>query len=488
VNKPPSYDTPRKGKRFARKPADATMPVYAYKPGKKAPPKAEAKPAPKPAVIAPPTSAETLAGLPARRAALAMVEAALDRRGGFDEAHGLSLFAKLEGGDRAFARMLASATLRGLGKIDALLDQKLQSPPGDNVRNLLRLGAAQILFDLAPAFAAVSTTLAMAETPAGLARYKGLINAVLRGIDRAGGAELLNSLDASANAPPWLFARWTSAYGAERALAIAEVISQTPATDITVKSAEDTSRITEALEGQVLATGSIRTERRGDLTEWPEFADGTWWVQDAAAAIPTRLLQVQPGEAALDLCAAPGGKTMQLAAAGAEVTAVDRSATRLKRVAENLARVKLEAKLITADAASLPADTQYDAVLLDAPCSATGTFRRQPDVLWGATPMDIIKLAGVQSRLLDKAADLTKPQGRLVYCVCSLEPEEGEAQIAAFLQRHPNFQRGPIDPAHFGLTAAAMTPDGDIRLLPAPADDTPAGGQDGFFAALLTRI
>ena len=379
-------------------------------------------------------------------------------------------FAALSGPDRAFARMLASTLLRGLGKIDFVLDQRLKSPPPDEVRMLLRLGAAQILFGLAPAFAAVSTTLALLERAPRTIRFKGLANAVLRGIDREGGQKLAEALDSALNAPAWLLSRWRGAYGDAATDAISRLILETPPTDITPLDPAKAEEIATALEGVVLTTGSIRTSRKGEVSEWPGYGEGLWWVQDAAAARPALLLDIRSGETVLDMCAAPGGKTMQLAAAGAAVTALDRSDRRLDRLRENLARLNLSAELIAADAAAYEATRIFDAVLLDAPCSATGTFRRHPDVLWGARPADIARLSVVQAALLDNAARLTRPGGRLVYCVCSLEPEEGEAEATGFLKRHPEFHRH----------GEAM------RLLPATGD-APDGGQDGFFAVRFDR-
>jgi 16S rRNA (cytosine967-C5)-methyltransferase len=227
----------------------------------------------------------------------------------------------------------------------------------------------------------------------------------------------------------------------------------------------------------------VRTGRRGDVAIWPGFTEGVWWVQDAAAAIPARLLEVQPGQTALDLCAAPGGKTLQLAAAGAQVTALDKSAARLTRLSDNLARTGLAAEVVVADAATWRDGRSFDAVLLDAPCSATGTFRRHPDVLWAAKPSDVASLAALQSRLFDAAAAKVKLGGRLVYCVCSLEPEEGEAQVAAFLQRHPDFAIDPIAAGEGGAPEASLRPDGTLRILPHHRP----GGVDGFYAARLRR-
>jgi 16S rRNA (cytosine967-C5)-methyltransferase len=367
------------------------------------------------------------------------------------------------------------ATLRHLGPIDAALQSRLKKPPPERVVQILRLGVAQVFVLKTPAHAAVGTSVDLVAREKGAQMFKGLVNAVLRGLTREppelGDPDLL--------APSWLYARWRAAYGADEARAIAGAIAGEPATDLSLRDPGDGAALAESLEGAVLPGGTVRTERRGDVATWPGFAEGQWWVQDASAAIPARLLGLKPGETALDLCAAPGGKTLQLAAAGAEVTAVDRSAPRLKRVAENLARTGLKAEIVTADAGSWGDKRAFDAVLLDAPCSATGTFRRHPDVLWAAKPGDIASLAAVQARLLDVAARRLKPGGRLVYCVCSLEPEEGEAQAAAFLARRPGVALDPIAAGEGGAPAASVRPDGTLRILPHHL----AGGTDGFYVA-----
>ncbi len=408
-----------------------------------------------------------------------MVFAALDRRSGLDESVGGPALAALEPRDRAFARALAMTVLRRKGGIDRILQQRLAKPPPDEVLALLALGAAQLLWLETPAHAAVSTTMALAEAQRSGRAFKPLINAVLRRIGRDGPPDL----PAEVWAPDWLLARWRAAYGEAAAQAIAALIPEEPAADLTPKDPDDATALAEAVGGQVLRGGSVRTDRRGDLSDWPGFDEGRWWVQDASAAIPARLLHVRPGETALDLCAAPGGKTLQLAAAGAEVTAVDRSAARLERVRQNLERMGLKAEVVAADAGAWDDPRQFDAVLLDAPCASTGTFRRHPDVLWAARPADIAKLAEVQRRLLAAAARKVKPGGRLVYCVCSLEPEEGEGQVAPFLAAHPDFRLGPVTDGEGGAPAASLTPEGALRILPCHLE----GGTDGFFAVRFVR-
>ena len=417
--------------------------------------------------------------LVARAQALTLLEAALSRRAGLEEAAAAPAFRALEARQRGFARALVLTTLRRLAQIDRLLDARLQKAPPEPVRQLLRLGAAQLLFMDTPAFAAVDTTVRLAAGRNDTRPFKGLINAVLRRLGREA-AE-----DAGSAAPEWLHARWRAAYGEAAAELIAAQIPREPPTDLSLKPSQAPEPIADAVEGRLLPGGTLRTDRRGDIADWPGYAEGGWWVQDAAAAIPVRLLALGEGETALDLCAAPGGKTLQMAATGARVTAVDRSPARLRRVVENLARTGLEAETVAADAGAWSDGRSFDAVLLDAPCSATGTFRRHPDVLWAARPGDIAQLAAVQSRLLDSAAERVRPGGRLVYCVCSLEPEEGEGQAAAFLKRWPDFVRAPISASEGGSPEEALTPEGDLRLLPSQWSEQ--GGLDGFFVARFRR-
>lgn len=418
--------------------------------------------------------------LAARREAARLLEAALARRNGLEEASASAGFAALSPQDRGFARALVLTTLRWLGPIDRALDAKLKSPPPDPVRTLLRLGAAQLWRMEVPAFAAVDTSVALAAAGRSTERFKGLVNAVLRGLGRDGPPEP----PPEQFAPPWLFARWRATYGDDRARAVAAAILAEPPTDLTLKDG-CAADLAEALDARRLPTGSLRTDRRGDVSGWPGYGEGGWWVQDAAAAVPARLLALQQDESVLDLCAAPGGKTLQLAATGARVTALDRSPTRLKRLRENLARTGLEAEVVAADAAVWPDERTFDAVLVDAPCTATGTFRRHPDVLWAARPGDMAPLVALQSRLLEAAADRTRPGGRLVYCTCSLEPEEGEAQIAAFLSRRPEFRRAGVTPDEAGAPSEGVTAAGDLRLLPSMWAEE--GGLDGFFIARLSR-
>ncbi|HEY7853476.1 MAG TPA: RsmB/NOP family class I SAM-dependent RNA methyltransferase [Caulobacteraceae bacterium] len=411
--------------------------------------------------------------LAARSAALKLLGAALGGRGGLESPLADLSLARLSPQDRAFARALTMATLRRLGPIDRALDARLQREPPPPVRDLLRLGLAQAFYLDTPAFAAVDTTVALAPKS-----LSGLVNAVLRGQLREGPP----SKDPEALAPAWLFARWRAAWGDAGARAIAGAIAEEPAGDLSPRGAPEPALV-EALEAEILPGGTLRTRRRGDISAWPGFDAGAWWVQDAAAAIPARLLAVQQGETVLDLCAAPGGKTFQLADAGAAVTALDRAAPRLRRLAESLARLNLAAEVVEADLRSWTDKRLFDAVLLDAPCSATGTFRRHPDVLWNTRPSDIGTLAMAQARLLGEAAARVRPGGRLVYSVCSLEREEGEDQVRGFLAAFGAFTLDPIAPGEGGSPPASLAPEGWLRILPHHL----AGGLDGFFIARFRR-
>lgn len=416
-------------------------------------------------------------GLPARRAALDLLAAALSQRAGLEDDSAAPGLAGLEHRDRAFARILVLTALRRLGPLDRALDARIPRPPPEIVRNILRLGAVQSLVLGAPPHAAVSASVDLAESLPEARRFKGLVNAVLRGLIR----EPPNLSDPEALAPSWLLARWSAAWGRPSALSVAAVIAEEPDMDLTLRN--DPGALTEALELTRVAADTWRTSRRGEVSAWEGFSEGRWWVQDASAAVPARLLNPRPGLTVLDLCAAPGGKTLQLAASGAAVTALDSSPARLRRVRENLERTGLTAEVIAADAATWDDGRTYDAVLLDAPCSATGTFRRNPDVLRAVKPGDIAALASTQARLLDAAARRVRPGGRLVYCVCSLEPEEGEGQVAGFLKRCADFALDPIAPGEGGAPPGSRLKDGTLRILPTHRP----GGTDGFFIVRFAR-
>lgn len=427
------------------------------------------------------------AGIAARQAALDMIRAVLARKRPLDEAiEEPGLLSSLSPRDRAFARLLATTVLRRIGELDAVIRSRLsQSLPrrATTVRDILRLGLAQILFLGTPAHAAVDTMVTLTGT-LGLGGYKRLVNAVLRRVAVEGPTVLAGAKTAQLNTPDWLWTSWARAYGADVAEAIARAHLEEPPLDLSVRAgSEDWA---ERLGALVLPTGTLRRPLGGAVTELPGYHLGAWWVQDAAAALPARLLGDVSGRAVADLCAAPGGKTAQLAAAGARVTAVDRSARRCDRLRENLARLGLEADVITADAANWRPEKPLDAILLDAPCTATGTIRRHPDIQHLKSPDDVERMAALQRRLLAHALDLLAPGGLIVWCTCSLQPEEGEVQIADALQRHSTLRRRPITEAEVSGFAEILTPQGEVRSLPCHARAW--GGLDGFHISRLQRM
>ncbi len=424
--------------------------------------------------------------LAARAAALDLIASVLYKRVPFDdalEAHkGLR---DLEPRDRAFTRLLCATVFRRLGQLDAVI-QSCLTTPGQllkaPVQDLLRLGAAQLLFLNTPAHAAVDTSVALAVAR-NQAPFKGLVNAILRRLSREG-AEMVAAQDAGRlNTPDWLWLSWRKAYGTGRTRAIVDAHLNEAPLDLTTKG--DPAEWVERLEATLLPTGTLRRPAGGTVTELPGFAEGAWWVQDAAASLPARLLGDVAGKRVFDLCAAPGGKTAQLAAAGAQVTAVDRSDKRLERLRENLARLGLSAGTVAADAITWDPGAPADAILLDAPCSATGTIRRHPDVARLKTEEDVEKLARVQSRLLTHALDMLKPGGLLVFGTCSLQPEEGEAQLTRLLERRHDAELVPIDAGEVGGLTGILTDTGTLRCTPGDLKDQ--GGMDGFFVARVRK-
>lgn len=394
----------------------------------------------------------------------------------------------LEPRDRAFARAIASAAVRRVGALTAALDALIDRPlPDQAVRARLALlcGAAERLVLDGAAHAAVDAWVSIMDADRESRRYKNLANAVLRRIASGKARAAFDGADPRSDLPDWLAARWTAADGEDIAKAMAAARAVPPTLDLSLKPGLDAAALAGALGAEVLPGGTVRRAEIGAVEGLPGFEAGDWWVQDVAAALPVRLLKPQPGEHIADLCAAPGGKTLQLAASGAQVVAVEASAKRMKRVAANLERTGLIADLVTADAAAWRPETPLDAVLLDAPCTATGTLRRRPDAAWAKQEGDIASLAGIQSRLFDAAFERLKPGGRLVYCTCSLEPEEGEDQLKAFLARTPQARLDPVQADELPDLAQALTPDGAVRTRP---DLWPErGGLDGFFIARVRK-
>jgi 16S rRNA (cytosine967-C5)-methyltransferase len=435
-------------------------------------------------------------GLAARRIAADILDGVLHKHRTLDDqlegagAHpGLKA---LSDRDRALMRRLVATILRRLGTLGHVLSRLLdRGVPTDAPRaqSALLIGAAQILWMEVPDHAAVDLSVRLVQSDRRAAKYAGLVNAVLRRCAREG-QPLIDEVEAQTlDVPPWLMTRWSAHYGETTAKAIARAISFEPSLDLTVKS--DAEHWATRLHGEVLPTGTVRTLLQGSVKMLPGFAEGQWWVQDAAAALPARLFGDLKDKRIADLCAAPGGKTAQLALAGAQVSAIDRSPARVARLRENLARLSLEVATAVADATEWPGDPAggFDGVLIDAPCASTGTIRRHPDVAWLKHQSDIGALTVLQRRLLQKAVTLLRPGGTLVYCTCSLEPEEGEQAIADLLAADSGMTRVPIEAGEVAGLSEIVTPDGDLRTLPChlPHTDPRLGGLDGFFASRLVK-
>lgn len=434
-------------------------------------------------------------GLAARRIAADIVDGVLHKHRTLDDqldgggAHpGLKTLADR---DRALMRRLVATVLRRLGTLGHVLSRLLdKGVPSDAPRaqSALLIGAAQILWMDVPDHAAVDLSVRLVQSDRRAARYAGLINAVLRRCAREGKALVEEVATQSLDLPPWLLARWSAHYGEATARDMASALGHEPSLDLTVKS--DPAQWASRLHGETLPTGTVRMLLHGSVTMLPGFAEGQWWVQDAAAALPARLFGDVKGKSIADLCAAPGGKTAQLVLSGAQVTAIDRSPARVARLRENLARLSLQAETVVADAVEWagPAEA-FDGILIDAPCTSTGTIRRHPDVAWLRQDSDIATLAALQQRLLRKSVSLLKPGGTLVYCTCSLEPEEGEQAVAALLAAEPALRRAPIMASEVAGLDEILNRDGDLRTLPChlPNADPRLGGLDGFFAARLVK-
>lgn len=398
--------------------------------------------------------------------------------------------ANLNARDRAFVLNLLMLSLRRYGSLKALLGSLLSSSLPKNAtwtEAALITGLTQILLMRTADHAAVNETVTLIKNLPGKEKgFSGLVNAVLRRAVREQETllEKLNSTPEK-DLPEWLFKSWSASYGKKTAVAIAQALQDTPPLDISLKPEEDKTAWAEKLDAEILPTGSLRREIT-DVTALEGYSDGVWWVQDMAAAIPVKLLGNIQGKHVLDLCAAPGGKTMQVAASGARVTSVDRSKNRLKRLEANLSRTNLNADVHIADAASFTPKTPVDRILLDAPCSATGTLRRNPDVIWTKAPEDVAKLAALQSRILDHAYSLLPQGGTMVYCVCSIEESEGKTQIANFLDRTKTAERTSIQAEEIGGLESLITADGDLLCLPSIMADK--GGMDGFYAARIKKL
>ena len=439
--------------------------------------------------------ADAKPGLAARQAAAKLLAAVIDRQtsldGLLDQENGNPAFRNLDPADQALVRAMLQATLRHLPIIEAVLARLVDRPLPQGARALhhvLHIAVAQILYLDVPDHAAVDLAVEQASGDPRNRRFAALVNAVLRRLIREKDVLLQEVEENTTNAPPWFADRLQAAYG-DSAAPILAAHAVPPAIDLTAKS--NPQDWAERLGGILLPTGTIRLPAvPGPIPGLPGFAAGEWWVQDAAAAIPARLFGDVCGKRVADLCAAPGGKTAQLAHAGARVTAVDLSRNRLRRLDENLQRLGLEADRIEANCLDWHPETPFDAVLLDAPCSSTGTVRRHPDIPWTKGPEDIDKLAALQERLLRHAVTLVRPGGTIVFSNCSLFPAEGEDMVQRVLDTEPALQRHAVDPADWPGLEAAITARGEVRTTPAmlPHADARLAGMDGFFASVLTRL
>jgi 16S rRNA (cytosine967-C5)-methyltransferase len=421
------------------------------------------------------------AGLAARKAALSILTQVLRQRRPLDSQ--LDSLKALPPRDAGFARALASQTLRHFGELDAFIRHFVPKPLAPHkagpAMEILLLGACELLILKVAPHAAVDAANNLAAADNKAVHFKSLINAVLRRIAREGEATRAGLDTVRLNTPDWLWTRWTAQYGEDVARAIAQAHGQEAPLDICLKQDGVLHPESEPLFGL-----SRRVTDEARVEEMPGFAEGDWWVQDAAATLPAMLLGNVAGKRVIDLCAAPGGKTLQLAAMGADVTSVEIDPARGARLRENLARTKLSADVIESDVRDF--DGTAPLVLLDAPCTATGTIRRHPDLPWIKNAADVMAQTASSYDLLESAARMVEPEGLLVFAVCSLEREEGEEQIAAFLSGHREFQHAPVTPNDVFGHGEWITPQGDLRTLPCHLPGQ--GGMDGFYAAKLRRL
>ncbi len=429
--------------------------------------------------------------LAARRVVLEMLRQVIDRKNPLDiTLDNSESFAALPQRQRAFTRMLLTTTIRRLGQIDDLIASAQDRPDALKtpiIRNILRIGVTQMFFMAVPDHASVDTCVRLADE-AGMERQKGFVNAILRALSRGGSERIQNQDAGRLNTPEWLLKIWVEDYGMKGAAQIAEANMSEAALDITVKDKADRAFWGNALQASELSTGTLRRLSGGNIREMQGYDEGKWWIQDAAAAIPATLMGDITDQPVIDMCAAPGGKTLQLASLGANVTAIDRSAKRLKRLEENVERMGLQTrvKVEVSDAAAWKPIDAPERILLDAPCSATGTIRRHPDTGYLKSPKDIEGLMSIQQRLLSHAGELLSIGGLIIYCTCSLQKSEGEHQVAAFLKANPNYERIPIRAEEIGDYTDLINDEGDLRIMPYHLASQ--GGMDGFFVSRLTRI
>ncbi len=429
-------------------------------------------------------------GLAARRAALSILGQVLGQKKMLDSVlERDAQFLELGPRDRAFVRMLVATALRRRGQLDDLIARALakgEVPRPESLKWILYLGITQILFMDVANHAAVDTSVTLAADQ-GMDGKKGFVNAILRRMTNEGRGWLDGQDAAALNIPAWLYNQWVASYGVVRARDIALSSLEEAALDITTKKTGTAPDWAKTLAGRVISTGSVRRLQGGNVTDLDGFAEGDWWVQDASSAMPARLFGNLSGKTVLDLCAAPGGKTMQLAAQGAKVVALDRSASRMAFLSDNLARTGLSDKVdtIIEDGSVWKPREKFDYILLDAPCSATGTIRRHPDLLALKNERDQAGLESIQERLLANAAQILNAGGTLIYCTCSLQKAEGEEQIEKFLKQNANFKRVPVRREEIGGMDGFVNSEGDVRILPYLLKDE--GGMDGFFISRLQK-
>lgn len=436
-------------------------------------------------------------GWQSRLAAAELVLIAMEGAGDFDSAMNTSkTYRRLQGADRGFARAMAGAALRAVGRIDWALGGMVERPLADlqpPLRALLRVGAAQLWLMGVAEHAAVSATVEAARKWDDARKGGGLVNAVLRRAARE--AEAYISSPATAVWPEWLAARMKASLGAEQAEALALAQLDEPPLDLTLRAPQEAETWAEQLEAEILPNGSLRLQSGAGMMDMPGFADGAWWVQDTAAALPAKLMGDVRGLAVADLCAAPGGKAMQLAAMGARLSAVDLSRQRIVRLRENAERAKLAMTIVESDARTWRPEQPLDAVLLDAPCSALGIIRRHPEGVWRRDPKDLVRFPSIQRALVDAAHEMLKPGGRLVYSVCTPVPEEGREIVEAAIASGA-WSRVPVTREEAAGFGDSLTPDGDVLTVPpirgaaaSIGTESPQASMnsDAFFVARLER-
>lgn len=434
-----------------------------------------------------PSSFQDKPGLSARIAATRILAAVLEKKtsldGMLDSENGNPVYRSLSIADRALVRAIVNSALRHLPRIEAALSMLLDGPLPQGARSLhhvLVVGAAQMLYLDVPDHSAVDLAVEQAHRDPRNKRFVKLVNAVLRRLGREK-SEIIEAISEVPVLPKWFFQRLVEAYGSDVAARISEAQLTPSSIDLTVKS--DPALWAEKLGGTVLPNGSVRLgEFEGQIPSLEGFSDGQWWVQDLAASMPVKLMGDIAGKRVADLCAAPGGKTAQLALAGAHVTALDQSANRLKRLKENLTRLGLTAKTVETNMLKFNPEDRFDAVLLDAPCSSTGTLRKHPDVCWTKDEADIAKLASLQGQMLRHALTLVNSGGLVAFSNCSLDPSEGEAMVEAVLAENPDFERVPARKEDWPGMELAITANGDLRTTP-----DMFGGVDGFFSSVLRK-